>query len=99
VASLAPPDCFAVARRKLEFAASVQSALFDDYIFADDQAVRGHFAKFRQNTADVLIVVDKNDHNGKLAAGLNQVGRMHFVPAQESGYGVKSHGSGYMLFA
>ena len=47
--------------------------LFDQNILADDQSMRRHLAQGRKHTLNVLIGIDKREHNRQLSTCIDQV--------------------------
>ncbi len=70
----------------------IQIPLFQNHVFADDQAVRGHLFQRRQHAADVLVGIHKNDDYRELAAGIDQVAGFDALAAEESADGMEGAG-------
>ena len=67
--------------------------MFDDDVLADDEAVGGHLAQFRQDAVDVLASVDEGDDEREFAAGVDEGRGVHALAAGEAGDGVEDRKS------
>src|SRR5271157_43234 len=70
---------------------SIQAALLDHDVLADDQAMRGHLSQLGQHTADVLIGVNEGDDNWQLAARLHKMGCAQLTSALKACDRVEGH--------
>ena len=77
----------------------VQAALLQHDVFANDEAVGGHFFELRQNAADVLVGIDERDDDGQLASGFDQMRGVDAVAAEESGNRVVGDSAKDVFFA
>src|SRR5690242_3180058 len=78
---------------------SVEIALFQNYILAHDQTMRGHLFQRRQDAADMLVRVYEDDNDWQLAPGIHEMARLYLLPAEKSGHGMKRNGGVYVLLA
>jgi hypothetical protein len=74
--------------------ASVEAALLDHNVFADDETMGGHFSQLGKNTRDVLVSIDKGNHNRQVASCLNQMGGLDAASALETRDRVEGYGAG-----
>src|SRR5258708_17578669 len=68
---------------------SVKVALFQHYILAHDQPMRGHLLQHGKDAVYMFVRIHEGDYDRKLAAGLDHMRRFHAMPPQKSSHGVK----------
>src|ERR1039458_5798611 len=73
---------------------SVEAALLDHNVFADDETMGGHFSQLGKNTRDVLVGIDKGNDNRQIASCLNQMGGLDAASALETRDRVEGYGAG-----
>src|ERR1035441_4617906 len=78
---------------------SVEAALLDHHIFADDEAMRRHLSQLGKNARDVLVGIDKGKHNGQVASCLDEMGGLNAASALETRDRVESDGAGNVFRA
>src|ERR1039458_3921650 len=78
---------------------SVEAALLDHHIFADDEAMRCHLSQLGKDARDVLVGIDKGKHNRQVASCLNQMGGLNAAAALETRDCVEGHGAGNVFRA
>src|ERR1019366_3444210 len=78
---------------------SVEAALLDYHIFADDEAMRCHLSQLGKDARDVLVGIDKGKHNRQVASCLNQMGGLNAAAALETRDRVEGHGAGNVFRA
>src|SRR5664279_1559384 len=78
---------------------SVEAALLDHHIFADDEAMCCHLSQLGKNARDVLVGIDKGNHDRQVASCLNQMGGMDATSALETRDRVEGDGAGNVFRA
>ena len=72
--------------------------MFDDYVFANDQAMRGHLAEGGKNAAYMFIGVHEREDYRQLSAHVHQMRGLHPSAARESRHGMECCRTGHILF-
>src|SRR5689334_7870122 len=65
---------------------SVETALFQNHVLPNDQAMRRHFFQGGQDPADVLIGIDEDDDHRQFATGIHQMAGLDLLAAKKSRY-------------
>jgi hypothetical protein len=68
--------------------------LLDHNVLADDEAMRRHLSELGKNARDVLVGIDKGNHNRQIASCLNQMGGLDAASALETRDRVEGYGAG-----
>src|ERR1035437_9500773 len=73
---------------------SVEAALLDHNVLADDETMRRHLSQLGKNAREVLVGIDKGNHNRQIASCLNQMGGLDAASALETRDRVEDYGAG-----
>ena len=78
--------------------ASIQTALLNHNILADDQPMGRHLPQFRQSSIHMLVGIDKRDYDGQLASGFDEMRGVDFAAPKKTGHRVEGDRSKNIFF-
>jgi hypothetical protein len=78
---------------------SIQTALLDHHVLADDQPMLCHFFQPGENAGDVFVRIDEEEDDGQLTSAFDEMRGLDGASSKEAGDGVKGCGSKDVFFA
>ena len=76
---------------------SVETSLFQNYVFAHDQTVSRHLLQGWQDAVHMLISIHEDNDQGNLSSSIYKMTGLNPVPAEKSSHSVES-GCGINVF-
>src|SRR5947207_15262527 len=78
---------------------SIQAALLDHDILANDQAMCRHLAQLWQHASNVLVGIDERNDDGKVATGFDKMRRSYLAPPEKASDCMECNRTKYALFS